>query len=43
VETCRKPELLWTKLASGNDDWIGVGRNGRFVLGRLRCTLPRVV
>ena len=36
VETCRKPELLWTMLATGNYDWIGVRRNGRFVLGRPR-------
>jgi hypothetical protein len=38
VETCRKPELLWTKLATGNYDWIGVNRNGRFVLGRPRLS-----
>jgi hypothetical protein len=36
VETCRKPELLWAKLATGNYDWIGVRRSGRFVLGRPR-------
>ncbi|WP_214369835.1 hypothetical protein [Pseudonocardia sp. H11422] len=40
VESCRKPEVLWSKLASGNDDWLGVRRNGRFVLGRPRLAVP---
>jgi hypothetical protein len=38
VESCRKPELLWDKLATGNYDWIGVRRSGRFVLGRPRLS-----
>jgi len=38
LEQCRKPEILWTKLASGNYDWIGVRRNGKYVLGRPRLS-----
>jgi hypothetical protein len=38
VESCRKPELLWDMLATGNYDWLGVRRNGRFVLGRPRLS-----
>jgi hypothetical protein len=38
VESCRKPELLWDKLATGNYDWIGVRPSGRFVLGRPRLS-----
>jgi hypothetical protein len=36
LEQCRKPEILWAKLATGNYDWLGVRRNGRYVLGRPR-------
>jgi hypothetical protein len=38
LEQCRKPEVLWAKLASGNCDWLGVRRNGKFVLGRPRLS-----
>jgi hypothetical protein len=24
LERCRKPEILWSELASGNYDWLGV-------------------
>src|SRR3712207_6081260 len=33
LEQCRKPEALWDKLATGNYDWLGVRRNGKYVLG----------
>src|SRR3954447_22804162 len=36
LEQCRKPEVLWAKLATGNYDWLGVRRNGKYVLGRPR-------
>ena len=35
---CRKPEVLWAKLATGNYDWLGVRRNGKYVLGRPRLS-----
>jgi hypothetical protein len=38
IEHCRKPETLWARLASGNFDWLGMRRDGRFVLGRPRLT-----
>ena|SRR5687767_1956352 len=38
LEQCRKPEVLWAKLASGNYDWLGVRRNGKFVVGRPRLS-----
>jgi hypothetical protein len=38
LEQCRKPEVLWTMLATGNYDWLGVRRNGRYVLGRPRLS-----
>lgn len=38
LEQCRKPEVLWAKLASGNYDWVGVRRNGKFVVGRPRLS-----
>jgi hypothetical protein len=38
LEQCRKPEVLWTKLATGNYDWLGVRRNGKYVLGRPRLS-----
>ena len=38
LEQCRKPEVLWAKLATGNYDWLGVRRNGKFVLGRPRLS-----
>ena len=38
LEQCRKPEVLWAKLATGNYDWLGVRRNGRYVLGRPRLS-----
>jgi hypothetical protein len=36
IESCKKPEALWSKLSTGNYDWLGVRRNGRYVLGRPR-------
>jgi hypothetical protein len=36
LEQCRKPEVLWAKLATGHYDWLGVRRNGKYVLGRPR-------
>lgn len=38
LEQCRKPEALWAKLATGNYDWLGVRRNGKYVLGRPRLS-----
>jgi hypothetical protein len=38
LEQCRKPEVLWAKLATGNYDWLGVRRNGKYVLGRPRLS-----
>jgi hypothetical protein len=38
VESVRTPQLLWDRLATGNYDWIGVRRSGRFVLGRPRLS-----
>jgi hypothetical protein len=38
LEQCKKPEILWAKLATGNYDWLGVRRNGRYVLGRPRLS-----
>lgn len=38
LEQCRKPEILWAKLATGNYDWIGVRSNGKYVLGRPRLS-----
>lgn len=38
IESVRKPQSLWDRLATGNYDWIGVRRNGRFVLGRPRLS-----
>ena len=38
LEQCRKPEVLWAKFASGNYDWLGVRRNGKFVVGRPRLS-----
>ena len=38
LEQCRKPEVLWAKLATGHYDWLGVRRNGRYVLGRPRLS-----
>ena len=38
LEQCRKPEVLWDKLATGNYDWLGVRRNGKYVLGRPRLS-----
>jgi hypothetical protein len=38
LEQCRKPEVLWAKLATGNYDWLGVRRNGTYVLGRPRLS-----
>jgi hypothetical protein len=34
IEFCRKPETLWHKIESGDWDWLGVHRDGQFVLGR---------
>ena len=38
LEQCRKPEILWARPATGNNDWLGVRRNGKFVLGRPRLS-----
>ena len=38
LEQCRKPEVLWAKLATGHYDWLGVRRNGKYVLGRPRLS-----
>ncbi|MBB3084543.1 hypothetical protein [Geodermatophilus sabuli] len=38
LEQCRKPEVLWAKLATGNYDWLGVRSNGKYVLGRPRLS-----
>jgi hypothetical protein len=38
LEQCRKPEILWAKLATGNYDWLGVRSNGKYVLGRPRLS-----
>ncbi len=38
LEQCKKPEVLWAKLATGDYDWLGVRRNGRYVLGRPRLS-----
>ena len=38
LEQCRKPEALWAKLATGNYDWLGVRRNGKYVVGRPRLS-----
>jgi hypothetical protein len=41
LEQCRKPEALWAKLSTGNYDWLGVRRNGKYVLGRPRLSALR--
>jgi hypothetical protein len=38
LEQCREPEVLWAKLATGNYDWLGVRRSGKYVLGRPRLS-----
>jgi hypothetical protein len=38
LEQVRRPEVLWARLASGNYDWLGVRRNGKFVVGRPRLS-----
>jgi hypothetical protein len=38
LESIKQPEALWAKLATGNYDWLGVRRNGRYVIGRPRLT-----
>jgi hypothetical protein len=38
LESIKNPEALWAKLASGNYDWLGVRRNGRYVIGRPRLS-----
>jgi hypothetical protein len=38
LEQCRKPDVLWAKLSTGHYDWLGVRRNGRYVLGRPRLS-----
>ena len=38
LEQCKRPEVLWAKLATGDYDWLGVRRNGRYVLGRPRLS-----
>jgi len=40
LESIKAPETLWAKLATGNYDWLGVRRSGRYVIGRPRlCPL----
>jgi hypothetical protein len=34
IEFCRKTETLWHKIESGDWDWLGVHKDGQFVLGR---------
>ena len=34
LEQCREFEVLWATLPSGNHDWLGVRRNGEFLVGR---------
>lgn len=34
----QRPEALWAKLATGDYDWLGVRRNGRYVVGRPRLS-----
>ena len=41
LESVKKPEALWEKLATGNYDWLGVRRNGRYVIGRPRLSILR--
>jgi hypothetical protein len=38
LESVKRPEVLWDKLTTGHYDWLGVRRNGRYVLGRPRLT-----
>jgi hypothetical protein len=38
LESVKNPEALWDKLATGNYDWLGVRRNGRYVVGRPRLS-----
>jgi hypothetical protein len=38
LEAIKEPEALWVKLTTGNYDWLGVRRNGRYVVGRPRLT-----
>jgi hypothetical protein len=42
LTSCRRPQALWDKLATGHYDWLGVRANGRYVLGRPRlATVPQ--
>lgn len=43
IEYCRKPTTLWSRLATGHYDWLGMRRDGRFVLGRPRLAGSRPV
>jgi hypothetical protein len=36
IEFCRDPETLWRKMREGRWDWLGVHRNGQFVVGSPR-------
>jgi hypothetical protein len=38
LESVKKPQALWNKLATGNYDWLGVRRDGRYVIGRPRLS-----
>ena len=33
IEFCSKPDTLWGKLREGRWDWLGVRKDGQFVLG----------
>jgi hypothetical protein len=38
IEFCRDPATLWGKIREGRWDWLGVHRNGQFVLGSPRAS-----
>jgi hypothetical protein len=33
IEFCRNPKTLWEKVKSGKWEWLGVHKDGKFVLG----------
>jgi len=33
IEFCRSPKTLWGKIENGRYDWLGVHKNGQFVVG----------
>jgi hypothetical protein len=38
IEFCCDPQTLWGKMREGRWDWLGVHRNGQFVLGSPRAS-----